>query len=253
MAFFQHGTSQIYYEVTGHGTPLLFLPGVTDSISRHSDWLQRTARDHRVIAADLPGSGRSGPQPRRYHASYYQDDAASFAALLAELDLPSAHLVGFSDGGEVALMMAVATPAMARSVLVWGASGHSDDPGGQIAGLFRNLFEQPAPETQDWRDYLVAHYGAGLARDITRNIADGVDAVVAAGGDISRSRAHLIQCPVCLIAGKNDGFVPPGLLMALAGRIATVETHVVDGAGHGVHQDRPDWFAATLTDWLARH
>ena len=253
MAIFENGGSRIYYEVEGQGTPLLFLPGVTESISQHSGWLARTARDHRVIAADLPGSGRSGPQPRRYHVNYYQDDAASFAALLGELGVSNAHLVGFSDGGEVALLMAIATPALARSVLTWGASGFADDPGGHIATLFRNLVDHPDPETQDWRDSLVARHGADLARAITRNIADGIDAFVAAGGDISRSRADQIRCPVCLIAGQQDPFIPADLLMALAGQIETVETHVVEGAGHGVHQDRPDWFAATLTDWLARH
>ena len=253
MAFFQHGGSKIYYEVTGQGTPLLFLPGVTDSISAHSDWLARIALDHRVIAADLPGSGRSGPQPRHYHVNYFQDDAASFAALLGELVVSNAHLVGYSDGGEVALLMASTTPALARSVLAWGASGHIHDPGGKAATLFRTLFDLPSPETQEWRDILVARYGADLARDITRNVADVIDAFVAAGGDISRSRARQIRCPVCLIAGQQDNFVTADLLMALAGQIETVETHIVEGAGHAVHQDRPDRFAATLTDWLARH
>ena len=253
MAFFQHGGSKIYYEVTGQGTPLLFLPGVTDSISAHSDWLARIAHDHRVIAADLPGSGRSGPQPRHYHVNYYEDDAHSFAALLQELGAANAHIVGYSDGGEVALMMAIVAPEVARSVLTWGASGFADDPGGHIATLFRNLVDHPDPETQAWRDGLVARHGADLARDITRNVADVIDAFVAAGGDISRSRARQIRCPVCLIAGQQDNFVTADLLMALAGQIETVETHIVEGAGHGVHQDRPDWFAATLTDWLARH
>lgn len=253
MAFFQHGGSNIHYEVTGQGPPLLFLPGVTDSISAHSDWLARIARDHRVIAADLPGSGRSGPQPRHYHVNYYEDDARSFAALLQELGAANTHLVGYSDGGEVALMMAISTPEVARSVLTWGAVGFIDDPGGKAATFFRTLFDLPSPETQDWRDILVARYGAELARDITRNFADGLGAFVAAGGDISRSRAHQIKCPVCLITGKQDIFNPEALLMKLAEQIATVETHVVEGAGHGVHEDRPDWFAATLTDWLARH
>ena len=253
MAYFQHGGSNIYYEVQGEGPPLLFLPGVTDSISEHTDWLGRVARDHRVIAADLPGSGKSGPQPRTYHATYYHQDAASFAALLTELGASDAHLVGFSDGGEVALLMASALRSHARSVLTWGAAGFANDPDHQIASLFRNLFDHPIPETADWRAYLVARYGADLSRNITRNFADGIDAVVAAGGDISRSLAHQIRCPVCLIAGRLDGFVSADLLMELAGRIATVETHVVEGAGHGVHHDRPDWFAATLTDWLARH
>lgn len=253
MAIFENGGSRIYYEVEGQGSPLLYLPGVTESISQYSDWIALAARTHRVIAADLPGSGRSLPQPRRYHVNYYEDDARAFAALLQHLGATNTHLVGFSDGGEVALMMAIAAPEVARSVLSLGASGFAEDPGGHIAALFRDLIDLPDPETQAWRDSLVARYGADLAREITRNFADVIDAFVAAGGDISRSRARQIRCPVCLIAGQQDPFVTADLLMALAGQIETVETHIVEGAGHAVHQDRPDWFAATLTDWLARH
>ena len=229
MAIFENGGSRIYYEVEGQGTPLLFMPGVTGSISEHSGWLARIARDHRVIAADLPGSGRSGPQPRRYHVNYYEDDAASFTALLQDLGASNAHLVGFSDGGEVALLMAITAPALARSVMTWGAAGFVRDPDGQCATLFRDLFDHPIPDTEGWRESLVARYGVGLARDITRNFADGLDAFVAAGGDISRSRASQIRCPVCLIAGQQDFFVPGDLLMALAGQIETVETRVARG------------------------
>lgn len=253
MAMFRHGDSSVHYEIAGQGPPLLFLPGVTDSIDSHADWLGPFARNHKVIAADLPGSGKSGPQPRKYHATYYQDDAATFAALLEELGVSKAHLLGFSDGGEVALLMAIAAPTLARSVFTWGSGGFVDDPSRQIAGLFRDLFDHPIPETEGWRDSLIARYGAALARDITRNFADGVDAIVAAGGDVSRSRARHIRCPVCLIAGQQDMFVTADLLMALAGQIARVETHVVAGAGHGVHHDQPEWFTTTLTDWLATH
>lgn len=250
---FQHGDATIHYEVTGQGVPLLFLPGVTESISQYAEWLAPLARSHRIIAADLPGSGRSGPQPRTYHVGYYQDDAASFAALLVHLGVSRAHLMGFSDGGEVALQMASATPDRARSVLTWGSSGFARDPDGRIAAIFRNLFDDPVAETAEWRARLVERHGANLARIITRNFADGIDALVAAGGDICRSRAHLIACPVCLIAGQDDPFVPADLLQTLSDRIASVETHLVAGTGHGVHQDRPDWLLATATDWLSRH
>ncbi len=80
------------------------------------------AAGYRVIAADLPGSGRSEPQPRTYTATFYEDDARSFAALLQQLATGPAHLMGFSDGGEISLLMAALTPGVARSVVTWGAA-----------------------------------------------------------------------------------------------------------------------------------
>src|SRR5258707_8062697 len=111
MSWFQHGTSRIYYEESGNGDPVLLLPGFAASIEWHSELREvLRAAGYRVIAADLPGSGRSEPQPRVYAASSYEDDARSFAALLQHLAVGSVHVIGFSDGGQVSLLMAALTP-----------------------------------------------------------------------------------------------------------------------------------------------
>jgi pimeloyl-ACP methyl ester carboxylesterase len=66
MSSFDHGTSRIYYEESGSGDPVLLLPGFAGSIEEFSSLREALATGgYRVIAADLPGSGRSEPQPRR--------------------------------------------------------------------------------------------------------------------------------------------------------------------------------------------
>src|SRR4051794_24357744 len=119
MAWFEQGTTRIYYEESGSGGPVLLLPGGAGSIAELSPLREALAGSYRVIAADLPGSGQSEPMPRSYTAGYYEEDARSFSALLQHLATGPAHLVGFSDGGEVALLMAVTTPGVARSVATW--------------------------------------------------------------------------------------------------------------------------------------
>ncbi len=103
MAWFEHGISRIYYEEQGSGTPVLVLPGFAQSIEDFAALMEALlGAGYRVIAADLPGSGRSEPQPRTYTATYYEDDARSFAALLEHLATEPAHVIGFSDGGMTA-------------------------------------------------------------------------------------------------------------------------------------------------------
>ena len=254
MAWFDFGTARVYYEITGQGPPLLYLPGVTEFIANHADLRARLAQSYRVIAADLPGSGRSLPQPRLYHRDYHSEDANAFLALLdQEAPGQKPHLLGFSDGGEVALSMATLAPDRARSVLVWGSAGFIHDPGGQIAAAFHAVVDDPVPAMGAYRDYLVASYGADLARAITQNLAQGLTTIAAAGGNICRDQAHLIPCPVCLFTGQNDWMNPKSLIDALAERIPNAEAHEVADAGHGIHSDRPDWFADRVSDWLARH
>lgn len=253
MPWFAHEGFDIHYKDSGSGVPVLLLPGITDSISNHKALSDRLASHYRVIAADLPGSGRSKPQPRRFHPGYYDDDARLFIALLRKLELPRVHLVGFSDGGEVALLMAVFSPGLIRSVLTWGAAGAVSDPEGRIVSAFRGLWDNPVAGFQDYRDHLAAIYGEPVGRETTQSFADAWEAIAAAGGDISRGRADQIACAVLLIFGENDFFISRALVNDLASRIAGCEVIEVEAAGHGVHEDRPDWFAKTVVEWLDRH
>src|SRR3990172_7703547 len=129
MAWFDQGTTRIYYEEYGTGDPVLLMPGFAGGIEDLSLLSQALSANHRVIAADLPGSGRSAPQPRAYTPTFYEDDAHTFIALLENLGAGPVHLIGYSDGGEVSLVMAGLKPKIARSVVTWGAMGFLDASG----------------------------------------------------------------------------------------------------------------------------
>ncbi|HKW23299.1 MAG TPA: alpha/beta hydrolase [Ktedonobacterales bacterium] len=253
MSWFEDGASRIYYEESGAGDPVLLLPGFSDRIEGHVALRRALVPGNRVIAADLPGSGRSGPQPREYTASYLADDARAFADLLRTLNTGPTHLLGFSDGGEVALLMAEQAPDLVRSVMTWGACGTISDPDGQLREVMRTVVDHPIPPMQGYRDYLVATYGEANARAITQNLVKAMDAIIAAGGDLSAEKAGDIACPALLIAGEYDMFVPRALLDTIAPRLQHGETIVVEGAGHDVHNARPEWFTRTVLDWLAKH
>src|SRR5712692_1844001 len=159
MFWFEHDTSRIYFEEQGSGDPVLVLPGFAGSIEEFSAlWEALVASGYRVIAADLPGSGRSEPQPRAYTATYFEDDARSFAALLQHLATGPAHLMGFSDGGEISLLMAALMPGVARSVVALGAAGVINDPSGKLREVLYNVVDHPIPPLQHFRDKIVAAY-----------------------------------------------------------------------------------------------
>jgi pimeloyl-ACP methyl ester carboxylesterase len=255
MAWFEHDGSRIYYEEQGSGTPVLLLPGFSQSIAAYAALRGvLAAAGYRVIAADLPGSGRSGPQPRAYTATYYTDDARAFAALLQHLAAGPAHLIGFSDGGMTSLLMAAQAPGTVRSVVTWGAAGTISDPGGQMRAVMYNVVDQPIPPLQGLRDYLVAAYGEANARAMTQSMVAAKTAIIEqAGGDVSLSRAGDIACSVLLVAGEHDMFAPPALASQLAARVPTAEVLVAEGAAHDVYGDRPEWMTQTILDWLGKH
>lgn len=253
MAWFEHGTSRIYYEETGSGRETaLLLPGLTDSIGNHAPLrLSLTEAGLRVIAADLPGSGRSQPQPRVYPVTYFEEDARAFAALLGHLAVESAHLIGFSDGGEVALLMAELSPNTVRSVVTWGSAGQLSDPSGQLRATFFDLIDNPIPPLQGYSQHLIATYGKDTARAMTQNAARAMTEIIdTRNGDLSLSRADGITCPVLLIAGEHDPLATPTLVAQLASRIPNARKSEVNDAGHDVHVSHADWLIMTVLDWL---
>jgi len=249
MSWFHNGGSGIYFEQDGAGEPVLVLPGWAGSIGEFNPIRRSLAARCRVIAADLPGSGRSGPQPREYTAGYFHDDAATFLALLTELDAMPAHLIGFSDGGETALLMAVLRPDAVRSVVAWGTAGKLVEPPGML-DAFARLVDDPIPPLRDFADYLKATYGEATARAMARSESAALRAIIEAGGDISRSMVPGIGCPVLLLTGEFDPFCPPALVAGTASEIPHSAFLAVTGVGHDIHTARPDWLADTVTGWL---
>jgi valacyclovir hydrolase len=253
MSSFEHGGSQIYYEEEGSGEPVLLLPGWGGTIEEFSSLRAALAPKFKVIAADVPGSGKSGPQPREYTATYFQDDARALLALLDHLGAAPAHVVGFSDGGEYALVMASLKPSAARSVVTWGAAGTVVEPMPGMFEAMHNIIDSPIEPLKEFSGYLKAAYGEANARSMAQSVSKAWSAIAQAGGDISRSRAAEITCPALLITGEQDFMAPPPLVSEMASAIRGGEFVEAKGAGHDVHSAQPEWLATTVVDWLAKH
>jgi pimeloyl-ACP methyl ester carboxylesterase len=251
VAFFDHDQTRIYFEESGTGEPLLLLPGWGGSIEELAPLREALAGNFRVIAADLPGSGRSGPQPRTYSPGYHEDDARLFLMMLAALGASPAHLVGFSDGGEYALLMAALRPDAVRSILTWGAAGSLGN-NREMAGAMATIIDDPAPPLREFAAYMKTVYGEGNARIMTQSLAKTLLSAMDAGSDISRSRAATIACPALLITGEHDPMAPPALVADMAGAIAKGEFLEAKGAGHAVHHEQPAWLLETVVNWLSK-
>lgn len=95
----------IYYEVTGLGTPLLLMHGFNRSAEDWKPYVEELSRSYRVITVDLPGHGRSDvlDSGNAYHHSQASLHLAKF---VKQIQLDSFQIMGFSSGGMSALYMA---------------------------------------------------------------------------------------------------------------------------------------------------
>ncbi|MDQ3707534.1 MAG: alpha/beta hydrolase [Chloroflexota bacterium] len=252
MPYLEHNGTRVYYELRGEGEPILVLPGFTEDTGDLEELVSELAQSYRVIAADLPGSGRSQPIPRQYSPDFYLEDARTMSALLRHLGIEKAHVAGFSDGGEVALLMAVRHPDLVRSLIVWGAAGTlgAGDIAPTLDAIY-NMVDDPTEDLQGWSDYIKQQYGEEPGRATMQSWSAASKAILERGGDISLSRAHEIRCPTLIISGELDPFLTPDMTRDLASRIPAATFHIVPDVGHTVHHDRPEWFMQTVLNWLS--
>ena len=202
------------------------------------DWL----RPHfRVLAPTRRGYGRSGPKPRTYPRDFYRRDAEDMATWLDALGVKQAHIVGYSDGGEVAILLPIIRPDLVRSVAAWGAVGF-------FPPELRPRVQRNWPAT--WVDDKTRQLHG--EEHIDRMVLSWVNAmkqIIDSGGDVSRNDAHRIACPFLLMLGREDDLNPEHLGRALVERVPGGRLVMFDG-GHAVHRVQTDAFRRILWDHL---
>src|SRR5499426_435224 len=110
-----HGV-KMYYEIHGTGDPVVLLHGAFMTITNNwNGWISELAKTRKVIAVEMQGHGRTADIERDITNENLADDVA---ALLEQLKIPRADLIGYSMGGAVAMQCAIRHPDKVRKVVV---------------------------------------------------------------------------------------------------------------------------------------
>ena len=125
----------LYYEVYGElGTskpPLLLIPGAFMATDSMKAWADTFARERAVIVFDQQGHGRTPDTSRQISYEQFADDAA---ALLRALEVQRANVMGYSQGGGVALQLAIRHPSLVSKLVSMSATFRKD-------GWYPSVFE----------------------------------------------------------------------------------------------------------------
>jgi valacyclovir hydrolase len=202
------------------------------------EWLRPA---YRVIAPTMRGYGESQPKPRDFPPQFYQRDAADVLALIDVLDLKDVNVLGYSDGGEIALIIAGLTPEKFRSVAVWGAVGY-------FGPAMRPAAQRLFPGSWITDEEVALHHIAD--RDaFALSWIQAVKGMVDAGGDVSLSLAPKITAPVLLMLGDQDTLNPEDYGRNFIERTPNGRLRMFH-CGHGVHEQAWDEFQQVVGDFL---
>jgi pimeloyl-ACP methyl ester carboxylesterase len=237
----------IYHEIHGAGEPVLLLHGGFCSIEMMRPQLDALAPDFAVYAPERPGHGRS---PDRPGPISYAESVADTIAYLDEVGLADAHIVGFSDGAIIGLLIALQHPRRIRSLVAisgnldpsgfveFGDDDEKDEGDSDVApepDRTRQLYNELSPDGAEHADIVLEK----LMRLWTTEPA--IDAAELSG----------VTVPTMIMAGDRDVIrLEHSALMATS--IAGAQLCIVPDAGHGLLDERGDFVTFALRGFLAR-
>jgi valacyclovir hydrolase len=234
--------ARLYYEDRGQGEPIILLHGMIGSAAEHfprvMEWLEP---NYRVLGLTLRGYGYSTPKPRDFPLRFYHRDADDVLAFMDALSIESAHILGYSDGGETAFVAAGKQPGRFKSVMGIGAIG-------SFGPELRPLVQKPYPG--DWiSDEEMAFHGIANRAQFTLQWVNAMKAYIDAGGDISLGLAPRITCPFLLMLGESDTLNPVAYGQKLVDAVPNGRLEVFP-CGHAVHDEDWEGFTKVVGDFL---
>lgn len=256
------GDIDIAYLEVGEGFPLILLTGLGGTKELWTlDFMGPLAASFHVFALDHRGAGET---PEGSRPPSIEQFAADVAGFMDALGLARAHLLGYSMGGYVAQELALAHPERVERVVLVGAECGGAGGVRQEPGVLFEFFGSSThrPEEDTTRSFFMS--SAALEENAAR-----LEAVTVEGGGSQRLETMAFHAeavrgwqgscdrlpemvkPTLVITGTEDVVVLPENARVLAELIDDSRLVEVEGAGHGVILQRPEYIAEIIKDFLA--
>ena len=266
----------VHYKAAGEGQPVLvLLHGFAASLFSWREVMGPLAKNHTVVAFDRPGFGLTErPLPGEWQGqSPYSPEAqvGLTVALMDELGIDRAVLIGNSAGGAVAVLTALTYPERVQALVLVDPAIYQG--GMQFPGLVRWLLSTPQARRvgplfvrsiRDWGlDFgrsawhdpskITDEIWAGYTKPLqAENWDKGLYEVTLAGRSLGLDkRLDEVRVPVLVITGDDDQIVPTEQSIRLAGELPNAQLVVVPNCGHVPHEECPQPFLAAVSSFLA--
>ena len=223
----------------GAGEPVLLLHG---GLSNSEELLNcigpGLSGQYRVVAFDRRGHGSTADTDAGFH---YEDMTTETIRVLEEVVGGPAHLVGWSDGGIIALLVALRRPDLVHKVVAIGANFHYD-------GVMAVEMDPHSPALQELgKAYLErSSDGAGHLEVVFSESL----AMISSEPRLTTADLAQITHPVLVVVGDDD-FVTLPQTVSLYEALPEGQLAVVPGASHALPLEQPDTVTGLMLNFLA--
>ena len=228
-----HPTWSVQYPNVGE--PLLLLHGGLSATENFDPYILPVVADRfYVYGYDRSAHGRTGMRDGYYHFDFQRDEAIAY---IEDVIGEPTHLFGHSDGGIIALLVAIARPDLVLSIVATGTN-YTWDAGLNLAGEIiisdedRAEFVERSPDSPESLD-LIIHKAYE---------------VWATEPNITSEELARITCPVLVLNGDDEPFSPHhGVDLYQA--LPNARLAIIPGSPHATHKVKPHLFLAIIQDF----
>jgi pimeloyl-ACP methyl ester carboxylesterase len=231
--------AQIYYTVYGKGDPVVLLHGGLGNSAHFGFQLPALREKFQVIAIDSRGQGRS---TKGKAAITYDQMATDVIAVLDKLAIKRASVVGWSDGGEVALKLGIGFAERVERLFVFGAN-----------------YDANGSKSRSGPSPTFSAYSAKCRSDYERLSKSGVpynelvDALLPlwrGPTGITKDQLRGIKAPVLMADGDHDEVIVLDQIEEMSKLIPNAKLKVFQDASHFALWQDPESFNAAMVEFL---
>ena len=228
---------EIYcYEWENEGEAVVLLHG---GLSKTSSWdyimVPPLEDGFHIFAYDRTAHGFTGDQVGSLHFEFQTREAIAY---LEDIVTEPAHLVGWSDGANIALMVAIARPDLVKSIVAIGGNFHHS----AVMTPFGDVVISP----EDQAEYNLI---SPDAPHTLREKALRMNAIWSSEPTLSLAEISTIQCPVLVMAGDDD-VIDHHHTIELYEAIPLGQLAIIPGTSHSLMKEKPDLVNAVIVQFL---
>lgn len=222
---------KLYYETYGEGEPLLMLHGNGQSISAFINQIDDFSKKYKVIVVDCRGRGKSTyDKAKELTFDLQTEDLKQF---LDQLNIKKVKILGWSDGGILAITLALKYPDLVDKIACSGANifpeGIKNDDLKSMKEIVSNLIK----ENKDHKnDMLIDLYNLDIKYP-----------------NLKYENLKNIQCPSLILAGDNDE-IKTEHTVKIAESIPKGQLAIIPNSTHYVPEQKPELFNLIVIDFF---
>jgi len=249
----QVGDISMYYEIYGKGEPLILLHGGYGSSEMMGGMIEAFSKKYKVIAVDSRSQGRTTDSDEKELT--YAQMALDVNGFMDKLQIKKAKFVGWSDGGDIALELALIHPEKINKAVIMGANFT-----GEVSGVFIGVdttwkMEPNDPLFAKTKKELAKYFSTyeRMAPDKSKIASAKKKATDNAYNNpkITLSQLNSIQVPFLVMAGDHDMFTIEHTI-TLYKNLPQASLYIVPDATHISPWEEPELVHSEILRYLSK-